>query len=118
VGPNFYVYVKNNAPNFNDPSGKQPSPVYERTCVGLGGGWANPICGYCEYTCFLDYPLFVIGPLAFQPWSLLNVSINTIKRACPSNTGKCPYALFLEGGSPYVPVSRDWKITGCQQYRP
>ena len=115
AGVNFYAYVKNNSPNFNDPSGKQ-SPAYSRFCIGKGGGWANPICGYCQYICYLDYPIWA-GPIEIQPLSFLNVSIGTIQKACPSNGGKCPYALFLEGGSPWSMVSRDWKITKCQQYR-
>jgi len=115
AGVNFYAYVKNNSPNFNDPSGKQ-SPAYSRTCIGKGGGWANPICGYCQYICYLDHPIWA-GPIEIQPLSFLNVSIGTIQRACPSNGGKCPYDLFLHGGSPSSPVSRDWKITKCQQYR-
>jgi len=115
-GINFYAYVGNKSPNFNDPSGTQ-SASYTRFCVGKGGGWASPICGYCQYACYLDDPITVFQ-VQISPLSFLNVSIGTIERACPGSGGKCPYALFLEGGSPSIMWNpHGWRITKCQQYR-
>jgi len=84
-------------------------PAYEWSCVGRGGGWADPIAGYCQYICFLDTDTEVKGAL--------NVRHSTLQKGCSNITDKCPFAVFVDGPAPNS-LRSGFNVNSCQQYRP
>lgn len=100
------------APNYVTISaaGMGGKPKWEWSCVGRGGGWASPILGSCQYVCFPD--------VNADAWGLLTVRYSTLQNACSNITGKCPFAIFVDGPQPGVNLRTGFTVTSCQQYRP